>query len=180
MRCEFVSADSKGLIGALSLLLCITFEVHKNGAVPRTLKGAHGPTPRKGQTVTPATRRGGWTSIRRSSPRMALGARSPARRGQAGLVPQGRAERKRRAALVGREANSKRGFDSTHHVSTQVPICQVYLVSYYSNRSRGRARTEEGTASRAPPFAVSAKGGPPGSSKSKAGLPAYNCAIVAA
>ena len=31
-RCEFVCADSKGLMGALNPLLCITFELHKNGA----------------------------------------------------------------------------------------------------------------------------------------------------
>ena len=33
MRGESVSADSKGLMGALSPLLCITFELHKNGAI---------------------------------------------------------------------------------------------------------------------------------------------------
>jgi hypothetical protein len=32
MEGEFVSADSKGLIGALNPLLCITFELRKNGA----------------------------------------------------------------------------------------------------------------------------------------------------
>ena len=41
-----VSADSKGLRGALSPLLCITFELHKNGAVLRraeaTEEGAAG------------------------------------------------------------------------------------------------------------------------------------------
>ena len=32
MAREFVTADSKGLMGALSPFLCITFELHKNGA----------------------------------------------------------------------------------------------------------------------------------------------------
>ena len=35
---EFVSADSKGLMGALNPLLCITFELHKNGASLGILK----------------------------------------------------------------------------------------------------------------------------------------------
>jgi len=38
MEGEFVSADSKGLIGALNPLLCITFEVHKIGATLGILK----------------------------------------------------------------------------------------------------------------------------------------------
>jgi len=46
MRCEFVTADSKGLMDALSPLLCITFELHKNGAILRwaeaTEEGAAG------------------------------------------------------------------------------------------------------------------------------------------
>ena len=33
MREESVSADSKGFMGALSPLLCISFELHKNGAI---------------------------------------------------------------------------------------------------------------------------------------------------
>jgi len=37
---ELVSADSKGLRGALSLLLCITFGLHKNGAILGILKDA--------------------------------------------------------------------------------------------------------------------------------------------
>jgi hypothetical protein len=40
MAREFVSADSKGLMGELSPLLCITFELHKNGAILGILKGA--------------------------------------------------------------------------------------------------------------------------------------------
>jgi len=35
----FVSADSKGLMGTLSPLLRITFEVHKNGASLRSGAG---------------------------------------------------------------------------------------------------------------------------------------------
>jgi hypothetical protein len=40
MALEFVSADSKGLMGALSPLLCITFGLHKNGAILGILKAA--------------------------------------------------------------------------------------------------------------------------------------------
>jgi len=39
MAQESVSADSKGLTGALSPLLCITFELHKNGAGLRSTPG---------------------------------------------------------------------------------------------------------------------------------------------
>ena len=46
MAREFVSADSKGLMGALNPLLCITFGLHKNGAILRwaeaTEEGAAG------------------------------------------------------------------------------------------------------------------------------------------
>jgi len=40
MAREFVTVDSKGFVGALSPLLCITFELHKNGASLGILKGA--------------------------------------------------------------------------------------------------------------------------------------------
>jgi hypothetical protein len=40
MAREFVSADSKGLMGVLNPLLCISFELHKNGAVLGILKSA--------------------------------------------------------------------------------------------------------------------------------------------
>jgi hypothetical protein len=36
---ELASADSKGLMGALSPLLCISFELHKIGAILGILKG---------------------------------------------------------------------------------------------------------------------------------------------
>jgi hypothetical protein len=40
MARESVSADSKGFMGALSPLLCISFELHKNGAILGILKRA--------------------------------------------------------------------------------------------------------------------------------------------
>jgi len=43
MKRESVSADSKELMGALSPFLCITFELHKNGA---RLGSAEGPSTR--------------------------------------------------------------------------------------------------------------------------------------
>ena len=40
MAQQFVSADSKGFMGALSPLMSISFELHKIGAVLRNLKSA--------------------------------------------------------------------------------------------------------------------------------------------
>jgi hypothetical protein len=56
MREVSVTADSKGVIGALSLLLCISFEMHKNGA---SLGSGEGPSRLRrgfgGQATRPST-----------------------------------------------------------------------------------------------------------------------------
>ncbi len=47
---ESVSADSKGLMGALSPLLCISFDLHKNGASLGSAEGEFGTTGEHGFT----------------------------------------------------------------------------------------------------------------------------------
>ena len=129
-------------MGALSPLLCISFGLHKIGAILWILKGERGqgereeegPVPSFAEASASAKASADVSAGRRLAP---LGARS-------GFAP-----------LIGCDA-SKSCSEFTPHVSTRVPARQVYLVSYYSNRSRGRASAKGNEAQESHPFPAAA------------------------
>ncbi len=110
--------------------------VHKNGAVLGILRGARGPAG-TGRSA-PSTRPKDGSLPGKAG----AGGTPPGNASGMQKARPARASGMQRAQILGRigGGNSKSCFRFTPHVSTRVPACQVYLVSYYSNRGWGARR----------------------------------------